>query len=140
MKALQSLRELLLNQDIHISLSQKIRIARELVKAVNYVHTFDFVHKNIRPESVLCFEDTSRSHAFLVGFDAFRAASSDTMMGGDMSWDRNVYRHPSSQGRDPTERYCMQHDIYSLGICLLEIGLWESFLEYTDDEEFTSPP
>lgn len=26
----------------------------------------------------------------------------------------------------------MQHDIYSLGICLLEIELWESFLSYND--------
>jgi hypothetical protein len=24
----------------------------------------------------------------------------------------------------------MQHDIYSLGMCLLEIGLWGSFLAY----------
>lgn len=142
MEVLQSLRQLLLNPDAHISLSQKVRIARELVKAVNYVHTFDFVHKNVRPESVLCFEDTgaSRSHAFLVGFDAFRATSSGTMMGGDMSWDRNVYRHPSRQGMDPAERYRMQHDIYSLGVCLLEIGLWESFVEYTDENEIAGPP
>jgi hypothetical protein len=25
----------------------------------------------------------------------------------------------------------MQHDIYSLGICLLEIGFWASFVEYS---------
>jgi hypothetical protein len=24
----------------------------------------------------------------------------------------------------------MQHDIYSLGVCLLEIGLWQSFVWY----------
>ncbi|KAJ5735099.1 uncharacterized protein N7483_000224 [Penicillium malachiteum] len=82
----------------------------------------------------------SSSHAFLVGFDAFRATSTGTIMGGDMSWDRNVYRHPSRQDRDPTERYRMQHDIYSLGVCLLEIGLWESFVEYTDDESTGPQP
>lgn len=27
-------------------------------------------------------------------------------------------------------RYVMQHDIYSLGVCLLEIGLWQSFVHY----------
>ncbi|KAF8541611.1 hypothetical protein BDD12DRAFT_878289 [Trichophaea hybrida] len=26
------------------------------------------------------------------------------------------------------EKYKMQHDIYSLGVCLLEIGLWSSFV------------
>lgn len=24
----------------------------------------------------------------------------------------------------------MQHDVYSLGVCLLELGLWESFVRY----------
>lgn len=28
----------------------------------------------------------------------------------------------------------MQHDIYSLGVCLLELGLWKSFVEYDDKE------
>ncbi|OJJ46453.1 hypothetical protein ASPZODRAFT_142268 [Penicilliopsis zonata CBS 506.65] len=142
MEVLQSLRHLLLNSDAYLSLSQKVRIARELTKAVNYVHTFDFVHKNVRPESVLCFESsegTPRSHAFLVGFDAFRESGTGTMMGGDTSWDRNVYRHPRRQGVNPAERYRMQHDIYSLGVCLLEIGLWESFVEYTDENESAGP-
>lgn len=142
MEVLQSLRQLLLNPDEHMSLSRKMHMARELGKAVNYVHTFAFVHKNIRPESVLCFEDpqATHSHAFLVGFDAFRAADAGTMMGGDMSWARNVYRHPRRQGMDPSEKYSMQHDIYSLGVCLLEIGLWESFVEYTNELEFNGPP
>jgi len=31
----------------------------------------------------------------------------------------------------------MQHDIYSLGVCLLELGLWQSFVKY--DTAGTSP-
>jgi hypothetical protein len=27
----------------------------------------------------------------------------------------------------------MQHDVYSLGVCLLEIGLWQSFVSYSTD-------
>ncbi|KAK3947523.1 hypothetical protein QBC32DRAFT_192510, partial [Pseudoneurospora amorphoporcata] len=26
----------------------------------------------------------------------------------------------------------MQHDVYSLGVCLLEMGLWRSFVMYDD--------
>jgi hypothetical protein len=26
----------------------------------------------------------------------------------------------------------MQHDIYSLGVCLLEIALWQSFIQIDD--------
>jgi hypothetical protein len=33
----------------------------------------------------------------------------------------------------------MQHDIYSLGVCLLELGLWESFVEYTEGGEAQAP-
>jgi hypothetical protein len=33
----------------------------------------------------------------------------------------------------------MQHDIYSLGVCLLEIGIWESFVEYEDDTAAPTP-
>ena len=61
-------------------------------------------------------------------------------MSGDISWERNVYRHPSRQGFDPVEKYRMPHDIYSLGVCLLEIGLWESFVEYSTEEEDAGRP
>lgn len=132
---LQSLRRLLTSSDEHISLSRKFAIARELAKSVGYVHTFNFVHKNIRPESILCFEDTesSRNSTFLVGFDAFRSADGGTVLIGDVAWERNIYRHPSRQGTRPTEEYKMQHDMYSLGVCLLEIGLWESFVDYAQE-------
>jgi len=33
----------------------------------------------------------------------------------------------------------MQHDIYSLGVILLEIGLWTSFLSYDSDAVPSSP-
>lgn len=106
------------------------------------MHTFAFVHKNVRLESVLCFEDpeASNSHVFPVGFDAFRGASTGTIMDGDTNWDRNVYRHPHHQGTDPSEKYRMQHEIYSLGLCLVEIGFWEPLVEYSTDHDDTSPP
>lgn len=138
---LLSLRQLLLYSDEHISLSRKFEIARELAKSVGYVHTFNFVHKNIRPESTLCFEDTksSRNNTFLVGFDSFRSTDADTVLIGDVAWDRNIYRHPLRQGAHPVEEYKMQHDIYSLGVCLLEIGLWESLVDYVQVEAEPRP-
>ena len=46
---------------------------------------------------------------------------------GDDNWERNIYRHPQRQGLSPDEDFSMQHDIYSLGIILLEIGMNTSF-------------
>jgi hypothetical protein len=33
----------------------------------------------------------------------------------------------------------MQHDIYSLGVCLLEIGLWHSFVQWESDDSQPHP-
>ncbi|KAJ5726781.1 hypothetical protein N7493_005808 [Penicillium malachiteum] len=119
METLKSLRAMLLSPDQQISLSWKMLMACELGKAVNYVHTFDFVHKNIRPGVGPLWW---HSH------------------GGDKIWAHNVYRHPDRQGNNPSSKYTMRHDIYSLGVCLLEIGLWESFVDYTNESEFHEPP
>lgn len=131
---LASLRDSLVNSRAP-SLNRRLSIARELVKSINHVHIFDFVHKNVRPESVLLFEDagTQRISTFLVGFEGFRRADGASAMLGDTLWHKNIYRHPARQGEYPAEYYRMQHDIYSLGVCLLEIGLWDPFVCYSED-------
>ena len=99
-------------------------------QAVCYVHTLGFVDKNVRPESVLAFDNgmSILGSIFLIGFESFRNADGRTRRVGDAAWDRNLYRHPDRQGVHPEEDYETQHDIYSLGVCLLEIGLWDSLV------------
>ncbi|KAK7417927.1 hypothetical protein QQX98_004229 [Neonectria punicea] len=139
MEVPQSLRQVLIlypgNSGGALSVTRRVRIAQELAKSISYVHTFKFVHKSISPESILFLEDleSSRSATFLVGFDRFRSADGATSLQGDSSWYENIYRHPSRQGENPEDIYRMQHDIYSLGVCLLEIGLWETFVDYPSD-------
>ncbi|RSL79960.1 hypothetical protein CEP51_006948 [Fusarium floridanum] len=128
----RSFRDLLLNTPgPPLSLSFRLSMASELAKAVSYVHTFGFVHKTIRPESILTFsKDGGGLSVFLVGFENFRREHGWTQRRGDADLGRNLYRHPSRQGTCPREDYLMQHDIYSLGVCLLEIGLWASLVLY----------
>lgn len=137
----RSLRDLLLNTECPKSLTQRFDFAKDLAKSVGYVHTFGFVHKNIRPESVLSFSSTDgRSlSTFLVGLDTFRREEAFTLRVGDSFVEKNLYRHPSRQGLSPTWDYVMQHDIYSLGVCLLELGLWKSFIEYPVIDGATTP-
>ncbi|KAK3361701.1 hypothetical protein B0T24DRAFT_691680 [Lasiosphaeria ovina] len=138
-----TLREKLTSTPAPDSLTDRFEIARGLAKAVGYVHTFGFVHKSVRPESVICFDTKSfepmsekdytsgaRQSVFLVGFENFRRDEGQTHRKGDDATHKNLYRHPSRQGASPREHYVMQHDIYSLGVCLLEVGLWTSFVEY----------
>lgn len=134
----KSLRDYL-TSDLNHTLTNRIQLAKQLAKSISYVHTLGFVHKNIRPETVLGFKRNESDFGlfFLVGFEKIRLADGRTGMSGDSDWDKNLYRHPYRQGLNPEEIYNMQHDIYSLGVCLLEIGLWKSFLSYIDE---STPP
>ncbi|KAF4858643.1 hypothetical protein CGCSCA2_v007005 [Colletotrichum siamense] len=130
-----SLRSLFL-QERSLSLTRVVEIAKQLARAVSFIHTLDFVHKNIRPETILMFPDHGSDNscemfsAYLLGFDSFRNVNFHTLKVGDDAWERNLYRHPTRQGIQAQEAYIMQHDVYSLGVCLLELGLWDSFVEY----------
>ncbi|KAL9047358.1 MAG: hypothetical protein Q9214_000042 [Letrouitia sp. 1 TL-2023] len=131
----QSLRASLLAGEANHPLSDRLDIAKDLAKSISFVHTFGFVHKNVRPENILISRDkpSSLGHSFLVGFEAFRTAEGHTLRSGDSAWEKNLYRHPRRQGTRPDDYYIMQHDIYSLGVSLLEVGMWESFVLYRDD-------
>jgi hypothetical protein len=128
----ESLRDMLLQGNGDHSLSDRFVVASQLAKSVCYVHTFGFVHKNVRPENILILKglEAPIGHPYLVGFEHFRAAEGNTSRLGDTMWELNLYRHPRRQGDRPEEAYVMQHDIYSLGVCLLELGLWQSFVDY----------
>jgi serine/threonine protein kinase len=128
----RSLRTFLLATNHDYPLDNRFRLARLLARSVSFLHSSKIVHKNITPETVVLLADSSTGleTPFLVGFEKFRQAGSRTYMSGDKFWEKNLYRHPKRQGEYPEEEYKMQHDIYSLGVCLLEIGLGTSFVRF----------
>ncbi|OAP57704.1 hypothetical protein AYL99_08442 [Fonsecaea erecta] len=130
-----SLRTLLLQNEWDYSLNERLVLARSLASSVMYIHSSKFVHKNIRPETTIVFrrDDSPFAAPFLVGFEKFRPFDGHTFRQGDLCWEKNLYRHPLRQGLQPEDDYVMQHDIYSLGVMLLEIGLWTSLVQRHDD-------
>ena len=58
--------------------------------------------------------------------DASGRTDSDT-------WTENLYRHPQRQGLQLETRYHVGHDIYSLGVTMLEVGLGVPFSSTADD-------
>lgn len=137
-QAPRTLRSCLVSRVPH-TLTERVDLAKQLARSVSYVHTLDFVHKNLRPENVVGFGTAKLGSFFLIGFEQVRGADGMTFYRGDADWHKNLYRHPERQGLHPEERYCMQHDMYSLGVCLLEIGLWGSFVLYDDDGKIKGP-
>ena len=123
------------------------RFAHRLAAAVSSAQQIGLIHKNIRPENVLLFEEmtvrpgSARGQRtwtpFLTNWMLARTKEMLSSRQGDDDWQRNLYRHPQRQGLHLEERYHMGHDIYSLGVCLLEIGLAKPLI-VEDDEGNTS--
>ena len=124
-------------------LNERFELARKIACAVLYVHAMAWVHKSVRTNNVIILEkndpaqsssDNTRrfpktlGNPYLCGFDTARQDKASSDQQGDVFWDLNVYRHPARQGRQPEERYTMNHDIYSLGVVLLELGIWKPLL------------
>ena len=116
------------------SASSRHRLAVELCTTLLLVHTAGWVHKGIRSSNVLYFRqalpelplaaDKVVEEAWLMGYEYARfdnpemmseLQSSETMV--------DMYRHPDLLGGEPCS-FEKQHDIYALGLVLLEIGFW----------------
>lgn len=123
-------------------LDHKIRLALQLCDTVFAVFTFGLVHKSIRSDTILLLHEKPRDNAlathtangfgnpYLTSWSLLRKATGLTS-GPPVSagYVHDLYRHPKRQGIQPEQRYNIGHDIYSLGVCLLEISLWEPFFD-----------
>ncbi|KAF2016799.1 hypothetical protein BU24DRAFT_392188 [Aaosphaeria arxii CBS 175.79] len=135
----RSLKRLFEMPDVKPSLRDKFALSYSLAKSISQLQMVQWVHESFRSEIILFFiaRDTQLDRAqsnretlvaldqpWIFGFDFSRPESFFSYGFMDMDRDRDVYRHPSRQ-RQPTATFNKWHDIYSLGVVLLEIGLWE---------------
>lgn len=125
-----SLKQLLAG-DCPFPLDRRFKLAHTLAVTLSRFHRLNWVHKNLRSENVLYFrsrdEDAKLSGPWIIGLTHARRDDGDTSMMVDASFERNIYRHPQ-RWSDPL-RYRQIHDIYSLGVMFLEIGMWNIALE-----------
>jgi len=118
-----------------LPLEQRFLLAHSLCLTVLNLHSSGWVHKNIRSQNIVLFPTplldapnesrstkTSRFVPYLKGFEFSRPAlgRSDGLSTFDMM--SNLYRHPERQGK-PTANFSKEHDLYALGVVLLEVGI-----------------
>jgi serine/threonine protein kinase len=116
------------------ALQERVALSRELCETVMSVHASGLVHKNIRPDTIIMIQQASDPQdalgsAYLTSWSMLRKATELSSRRGSDNWIENLYRHPRRQGCQPEERYHMGHDIYSLGVLLIEIALWQPFVQ-----------
>ncbi|KAL3468908.1 hypothetical protein BJX99DRAFT_265694 [Aspergillus californicus] len=121
----------LISSSIPPNVQSRLELATELARAVVSVHKVGFVHKNIRPRSVLVIQGKPPSNncigVFLYKWTAARNMNSVSSHLGEDLWQQAIYQHPDRQSRYAMGGFEPCHDVYSLGVCLLEIFLWRPF-------------
>jgi hypothetical protein len=119
-----------------MSLSRRVDMAYAIIRALESLHRVEWIHKEIRSDNI-CFlavpktELDSGANIFeidfrspwLFGFEYARAMAAGTKLEEDHSETRNLYRHPQRWSR-PQVRFTRPHDVYSLGVVLMEIASW----------------
>lgn len=127
-----------------ISKRDRIKFSIRLATAVLVVHSLGLVHKLIHPETIIVTqkeihlsENPNRlGFPYLAAFQSARSDVAFSLKKSDIEayTTRGIYFHPRDQRESETraERYTMEDDIYSLGVCLFEVGMWRSLLVYDD--------
>jgi hypothetical protein len=123
---------------------ERLKTCLVLAEAVVSVHTLGLVHKSIRPRSTLIVSKatgySSANPMYLLDWSRIRELLGASTMLGENDWQKRIYQHPERQGRYVEQVYHPRHDIYSLGVCLLEILLWTPFvIETLEAHGQTSP-
>ncbi|KAK4219954.1 prion-inhibition and propagation-domain-containing protein [Rhypophila decipiens] len=128
---IRSLYEMLGDQHLKPTLSQRLSMAYKLCSTVLNLHAANWLHKGIFSDNVT-FHCPSPGYAkydptslCLSGFEFSRPEGTDTTLReSDLAWD--LYRWPGIQRQPPLERNSRKtYDLYSLGLVLLEIAHWE---------------
>ncbi|KAF2032083.1 hypothetical protein EK21DRAFT_61795 [Setomelanomma holmii] len=116
-------------------LEDRFRLAFTLALTFSKIHGDNFVHKDINSSNILVFRKTKRQSAnsralqytlrspVICSFDLFSEYDLDT---SNTMPTLNIYRHPDDPKFTGVKDapYGPHFDMYSLGLILLEIGLW----------------
>ncbi|KAH0847979.1 hypothetical protein FOPE_01795 [Fonsecaea pedrosoi] len=149
-------------------LNRRFHVASMIATALLYVHAMGWVcmdldalnssltspqvHKSLKSDNILILEgnqaDAKHRFPYLIGSPylvGFPYARQNTALSAPLAFQEasttgvDIYRHPGRQGVTPAERFSMCHDLYSLGVVLLEIGLWKAIDEKLGDFQGKTP-
>lgn len=112
------------------TLGQKLTIAKSIGQALRKWHLAGWVHQGITSFNIVFFRGevdggVDFSKPYLCGFEYTRVVGkqSSERHPSHMSCQYELYRHPKRQG-DALITHQKEHDLYSYGLLLLEIGRW----------------
>ena len=130
----KTLKELLKAGVPEPALEERIGFAKALVASIHQLHAVDWLHRNISPVNILFFVlDTKKPHIkweepYLVNFSHSRPDGNVWFTDGPTP--EQDYQHPEYLNEESSNsRIKKQYDYYSIGIVLLEVGLWRPLID-----------
>ena len=129
--------------------SHRLKLATALSWTIFELHSVGWVHKSLNPDNILVFKkekdrgnvEFDWSSPYVVGFDLARP---NTGYSGKLNlneqWSTRIYTHPDRLREDKFIRYEKFHDLYSLGVVLLELGMGECLMDSLSAPWLREPP
>ncbi|KAL8895860.1 MAG: hypothetical protein Q9192_003402 [Flavoplaca navasiana] len=142
-------------------LGVRFDLAKKLMRSVVALHTCEWLHKKICSENILFFaarpnpgevssaSRTDFSRPVLVGYGLSKPDNKPdegkndshvprrpnrSRFGRSSEFEHSIYQHPQ-KANNPHRRSRQSYDLYSLGLVLLEIGLWEDLQKYNNFDD-----
>ena len=110
------------------SLTKRIHLAHIIARCLMYLHAVNWLHKGIRSSNIVFFPSglsPDYSAPIIAGFDYARPDLHGELTEKPPEVSENdLYRHPATVGPQ-RQRSSKSHDIYSLGVVLVEIAFWQ---------------
>jgi len=115
-------------------LGEIFELARKIVHCVLEVHKVGWVHKSISSYNIIFLPTTASERVpvvspYLIGFNHSRGDRRQTATEGPADTIQRIYHHPDYLLNDHGFR--PEHDYYSVGLVLLEIGRWRTMGQLT---------
>lgn len=127
----------------YVPVGERFRLAQNLASSILLLHSSGWLHKNICSANILAFKPHSKGaddtsyimSPFLVGFSYARpdAPGEVSMEAPQTGGALDFYRRPGSDSG--SSRY---NDIYSLGVVMFEINIWQSIRSACSKNQFTT--
>ncbi|OCK73553.1 hypothetical protein K432DRAFT_410596 [Lepidopterella palustris CBS 459.81] len=131
------------------ALSTRVGMAQSLSQSLALLQACGVLHKGITPANIVFFAKTGTgnskdrdhglSHPFIMGFSWARLHGPEYISDKTENANTNftsssgqLHMHPAYTGKTD-QRYLKIFDVYSLGLVLLQIGLWRSIADIADE-------
>ncbi|KAF2799728.1 hypothetical protein K505DRAFT_294092 [Melanomma pulvis-pyrius CBS 109.77] len=113
------------------SLEERFIIVRKMGEAILKWHTAGWVHQGITSHNIVFLQAGSGSSPqyrtpYLCGFGFSRRLHEESADQRFLQPDFKTYMHPQRQDSPPKFRHTERHDIYSFGLVLVEVALWDT--------------